>query len=185
MKKIVFLGDSLTYGFGTYPEHAYPYVAAQKLHIHAINKGENGDLTCGMSARFRNDVLDCHPDTVVILGGTNDILNAVSLESTMGFIDEMVQTAHTHHIQVHLGIPMAPDASQMLEFGFSPLKIKRILGRFEQYHDAIVHYCRQQHITYIDFYKEYPAHLFIDGIHPTADGYHKMADIYINAIKSS
>ncbi len=185
MQNIVFLGDSLTHGYGTYPEYAFPYVVAQKLNIHAINKGENGDFTCGMSARFRNDVLNCHPDAVMILGGTNDILNAVSLNSTMNYIDEMVQSAHMAGIQVFLGIPMAPDKSQMLDFGFSAFKINRLLDRFENFHQQLLDYCTKNQIPCIDFYEKYPEHLFMDGVHPTAKGYEIMADIFINTIKPS
>jgi hypothetical protein len=32
-----------------------------------------GDSSCGMAARFRQDVVDRHPQMVAILAGTNDV----------------------------------------------------------------------------------------------------------------
>lgn len=184
MKTIVFLGDSLTYGYGTYPDCAYPSVVETKLHIKAINKGENGDLTCGMSARFRTDVLAYHPDTVMILGGTNDILNGVSLQSTINSIDEMVQSARNANINVMIGLPMEPDSQQLTDYGLTSSMIHRIMNHFASYHTQLLDYCQQHNILVVDFYENYPKHLFIDGIHPTAKGYEIMANIFINAMNS-
>jgi hypothetical protein len=65
-KRVVFMGDSITefwknkdsvfFADGTY-----------------IDRGISGQTTVQMLIRFRQDVIDLHPDAVVILAGTNDI----------------------------------------------------------------------------------------------------------------
>lgn len=73
MKKttIVAFGDSLTYGYGvlvSYPARlrkVYP-----KYNIR--NRGINGDCTRGGLARLDADVLQLHPNLVIIWFGSND-----------------------------------------------------------------------------------------------------------------
>lgn len=65
---VVFLGDSITYNWNqswagpTFTEHPT-----------WIDAGVTGDSSCGMAARFRQDVVDRHPQMVAILAGTNDV----------------------------------------------------------------------------------------------------------------
>lgn len=62
---VVFLGDSLTEGA--------PLV---KLFpgIRTANRGVSGDTTRGMLCRLEDNVLDLAPKAVVVLGGTNDMM---------------------------------------------------------------------------------------------------------------
>src|SRR6185312_8332126 len=55
----VFMGDSIT--------------SLWPLPSSIVNAGISGNLTAQMLARFQADVLDLHPSTVEILGGTNDV----------------------------------------------------------------------------------------------------------------
>jgi acyl-CoA thioesterase I len=66
-KKIVFLGDSTTHFWLGSPW--FQQYLGQGIFI---EKGVGGDKTTGMLARFQTDVIDQHPDVVVILGGAND-----------------------------------------------------------------------------------------------------------------
>ena len=40
---LVCLGDSIVYGYGTYPMGAWPRLAGEALGIRILNQGENGD----------------------------------------------------------------------------------------------------------------------------------------------
>ncbi|MCB1227203.1 MAG: DUF1080 domain-containing protein [Verrucomicrobiales bacterium] len=63
---IVFLGDSITQGWGT---DFKGHFSGMKL----ANRGIGGDTTRGMLIRLKDDVLSLNPTAVVLLLGTNDI----------------------------------------------------------------------------------------------------------------
>ncbi|MEQ1907079.1 MAG: GDSL-type esterase/lipase family protein, partial [Pirellulaceae bacterium] len=65
-KAVVFLGDSITQGWGDDLHGAFP-------GLKAANRGIGGDTTRGMLIRLKEDVLDLNPSGVVMLMGTNDL----------------------------------------------------------------------------------------------------------------
>ncbi|MEY4307675.1 MAG: hypothetical protein RJA95_1043 [Verrucomicrobiota bacterium] len=71
---VVFLGDSITQGWGADFKQAF---AGLKL----ANRGIGGDTTRGMLLRLQEDVLSLRPKAVVLLMGTNDIEVGVPAEA--------------------------------------------------------------------------------------------------------
>lgn len=65
-KAVVFLGDSITQGWGTSLPKRFP-------GMKAANRGIGGDTTRGMLIRLREDVLALNPAAIVLLLGTNDL----------------------------------------------------------------------------------------------------------------
>ncbi len=63
---LVFLGDSITQGWGDNFGGSFPGVKV-------ANRGISGDTTRGVLIRLQEDVLSLHPSGVVILIGTNDL----------------------------------------------------------------------------------------------------------------
>ena len=63
---VVFLGDSITQGWGADFKGKFP---GMKL----ANRGIGGDTTRGMLIRLNEDVLELNPAAIVLLLGTNDI----------------------------------------------------------------------------------------------------------------
>ena len=63
---VVFLGDSITQGWGDEAGKAF---GSMKV----ANRGISGDTTRGMLVRLREDVLALNPSAVVLLAGTNDL----------------------------------------------------------------------------------------------------------------
>ena len=63
---LVFLGDSITQGWGPKMRNAFPGVKV-------ANRGISGDTTRGMLIRLQEDVLSLNPKGVVVLMGTNDL----------------------------------------------------------------------------------------------------------------
>jgi len=62
---VVFLGDSITQGWGD-PHKYFP-------DYRCANRGISGDTTRGILYRLQEDVLDLEPAAIVLLIGTNDI----------------------------------------------------------------------------------------------------------------
>ena len=81
MKKYVFLGDSLIYGYGVKPKDNWVYKLQTKYNLSLYNKGVNGSTTTDMLVRFQKDVLDLNPTDLFIMGGTNDLLSNRSVQS--------------------------------------------------------------------------------------------------------
>ncbi|HEY3857003.1 MAG TPA: GDSL-type esterase/lipase family protein [Verrucomicrobiae bacterium] len=63
---LVFLGDSITQGWGNDLDGSFPGVKV-------ANRGISGDTTRGVLYRLREDVLLLHPKGIVLLIGTNDL----------------------------------------------------------------------------------------------------------------
>jgi lysophospholipase L1-like esterase len=63
---LVFLGDSITQGWGDNIGGAFPGTKV-------ANRGISGDTTRGVLIRLKEDVLDLNPTGVVLLIGTNDL----------------------------------------------------------------------------------------------------------------
>ena len=63
---VVFLGDSITQGWG---DDLHGEFSDMKI----ANRGISGDTTRGMLIRLKGDVLDLNPSGVVMLMGTNDL----------------------------------------------------------------------------------------------------------------
>lgn len=76
-KSLVFLGDSITQGWGDDFGGRFPGV---KL----ANRGINGDTTRGMLFRLQDDVLALKPTGVVLLLGTNDLEENAEPETIAG-----------------------------------------------------------------------------------------------------
>ena len=63
---VVFLGDSITQGWGD-------NFRGDFKELNVANRGISGDTTRGMLIRLQQDVLDLEPSAVVMLMGTNDL----------------------------------------------------------------------------------------------------------------
>ena len=86
-KRIVLIGDSITeFWLQIHPEffNDKPY----------IGRGISGQTTSQMLIRFRPDVINLHPDVVVILAGVNDVAGntgPTTPEKILGNIKSMVE----------------------------------------------------------------------------------------------
>lgn len=92
--KVVLMGNSITeLWIKTHPD----FFAARGY----VSRGISGQTTSQMLVRFRADVLDLHPQVVVICGGTNDIARNtgyISLPHILGNLVSMVELARANGI---------------------------------------------------------------------------------------
>lgn len=94
---VVFLGDSLTAGFGLSQEEAYPALVAQALEkrglpIRAVNAGVSGDTSSAGLQRL-NWLLRQKPDLLVIALGGNDMLRGIPPEETRRNLEQIIVEA--------------------------------------------------------------------------------------------
>lgn len=112
--RVVFLGDSLTEGYGVAKEKAYPAlierkIKAAKLDWQVINAGVSGSTSA--SAKSRLDwQLKSKPEIIVIALGANDGLRGFKPADTRRNLEEAVVKAKAAGARVVLaGMEMPPN----------------------------------------------------------------------------
>ncbi|MDA3960992.1 MAG: arylesterase [Planctomycetota bacterium] len=93
-RTVVFLGDSLTAGYGLAAQEAYPALIGSKITAdglawRVINAGESGDTTKGALARL-DWLLRSKPDLVVVALGGNDGLRGLDLARSEANLDAII-----------------------------------------------------------------------------------------------
>jgi lysophospholipase L1-like esterase len=193
--KVVFMGDSITYNYG---QRWASTAFAQ--HPTWTDAGVVGDDSGQMVDRFQTQVIDKHPDVVVILAGTNDVYpgwqlcGGLSNWDTCHNIAYMVQQAKANGIQPILAtIPPwgCPEANcQLAE---SKDGTQAHYDRINALNAWIKGYAQQQELVVIDYHsalmaidsKTYVPDLTIDGVHPTPAGYDIMTPMVEDAIMAT
>lgn len=106
-KKLIFLGDSLTEGYGVSQEAAFPQLIQQKFknknsewQIKA--SGSSGSTSASTLSRLKWIIKD-KPDIVFILMGSNDGLRGFKIQETEKNLGEALEWAKKQKIKVILG----------------------------------------------------------------------------------
>jgi acyl-CoA thioesterase I len=168
---VVFLGDSLTAGYGLGGEQAYPALVEKRLEeegipIKALNAGVSGDTSAGGLARL-DWLLSQKPDVVVVGLGGNDGLRGLPLEQAEHNLREIVRRAKAAGARVLLlGMQIPPNYGPEYAKGFS---------------DMYPTIAKEMDVPLVPFLLEGVGGVAdlnqSDGIHPTAEGQEKVADL--------
>ena len=86
---VVFLGDSITQGWGDDLAGVFP-------GLHVANHGIGGDTSRGVLYRLVEDVLPLQPRGVVLLVGTNDLEEGAAVAVIAGNVRLMLQHLQNH-----------------------------------------------------------------------------------------
>jgi len=172
--KIVFLGDSLTAGFGLLSQQAYPQIlqdlfAAEGYHeVESINAGMTGDTSSGAVRRVEQ-VLEPGVRILVIELGGNDALRGLSVGQTHDNIAKIIQTAQSKGVAVMLcGIEGPTNLGEDYRTKFH-----------DMFGELAAEY--RKSITFIPFILEgvagHPELNQPDGIHPNEQGARMVAEL--------
>ncbi len=180
--RVVFLGNSITEGWSFFNKNFFtenPFV----------NRGISGQTTPQMLIRFKSDVVNLTPKSVVILAGINDIAGntgPISIENTAENIISMAEIAVANDIEVYICSTLPA-----LDFPWSPglnpaskvIKLNKILKD----------YCKMKDLKYVDYYSfmsdengglKVPEYTSADDlVHPNKAGYNVMEKIILKALK--
>ena len=169
---IVFLGTSLTAGYGLPESEAYPALietrlASAGLDYRVVNAGVSGDTSAGGLRRL--DWLLRLPIAVLVLElGANDMLRGQdvnALESNLGEILERTRSAHPNVRFLVEGMRAAPNLGREYGEAFDAV-YPRIAERFDA---AFVPFFLEDVVARPDLNQA-------DGIHPTAEGHALIAE---------
>lgn len=180
--KFIFIGDSLTFGYGLRTGEGWVNNINKYLPFQIINKGINGDTTASMLNRFYSDVTSINPDKVFIMGGTNDLLRGQSVPYIITNIEAMINDIEDK--EIYLGIPPCI-IKEMAQNLFMPSTLySYCTNTLPLLRDAIIKLANKYNISYIDFYslsiKNINQNIFNDGIHLNAFGNDLMLKEFLN-----
>jgi len=180
--RVVFMGDSITDGWGRHYGQFFP----GKPYV---NRGISGQTTPQMLIRFRPDVIALQPKAVVILAGTNDIAGntgPMTLEDIENNLMSMGDLARANNIRVVLSsvMPVCDYIKPQTERR-PPEKIVALNG-------WIKNYAAKNNFVYLDYYSAmiddkqmFRKELTYDGLHPNAAGYEVMGPLAEKAIATA
>jgi lysophospholipase L1-like esterase len=171
--KIVCLGDSLTYGYPYGPHASWVTYVSKACGLSFSNAGINGNTIEDMAARFERDVLAKKPETVVILGGTNDACQEeVSCAMSVFFLEQMVASALANKILPVVGIPIPIDDHR------ADPKLERLSRECLLISSRLGASALDFRTPFIDpDTKIMRDNLYLDGVHPNLDGYRVMGEV--------
>lgn len=155
MKKIVCLGDSLTYGYGVSRSKVWTKLAEDKLHIEIINVGICGDTSGGMVSRFHNSVCLQKPNAVHIMGGVNDFIVGAGMGPVKSNMMAMVHQAAAKFIRPIIGIPTKIDEGNVRQDWAEFADFSRVAEELHAYRKWLIELCNTFNIKYIDYYTEF------------------------------
>ena len=179
VKTILFLGDSLTAGYGLSPDQAFPAVAESLLkqkgkNVKAINAGISGETSAGGLARI-DWVLKQPIDILFLELGANDGLRGLPVAETeknlQGIIDKV--KAKNKNVKVVLAGMMVP-----------PNMGKEYSSQFEK---VFINLASRNKCVRIPFLLDGVGGIErlnqADGIHPTAEGHRIVANTVVKTLE--
>jgi len=180
MGVILFVGTSLTAGYGLPdPDLAYPALIQQRIEAaglpyRAVNAGVSGETSAG--ARRRMDwLLRQKVDVFVLETGANDALRGQDPESTRANIDAILSRAAAQP---------PPPRLVLLGMKAPPNLGSAYLSRFDAIYPEVA---RKHGAVLVPFLLAgvagIPSLNQADGIHPTAEGQRKIADLVWKALE--
>jgi acyl-CoA thioesterase-1 len=177
--RIVFLGDSLTAGFGLDESQAFPAVVGRRLsemglEAEIVNAGVSGDTTAGGLSRV-DWVLRQSPEILVVGLGGNDGLRGLSPEMTEANLRRTLERALAGGARpILLGMRMPPNLGP------------DYVERFESVYPRLA---RELGVDLVPFMLDGVAGIpdlnLPDGIHPTANGHERIADTVLPPIAAA
>jgi acyl-CoA thioesterase I len=169
--RIVCLGDSLTAGLGVSPEEAYPALLQRQLRQagyphEVINAGVSGDTSAGGLRRL-DWSMDGNTRIVIVALGANDGLRGLPVTELKRNLSAIIAKAKARHADVLLAGMEAPP-------NFGPSYVR-------DFRRTYVDVARTNDVPFVPFLLAGVAGIprlnQTDGIHPTAEGQQRIADL--------
>lgn len=178
-QRIVFLGDSLTAGYGVNPQVAYTALIQERidaadLPYEVVNAGVSGDTTAGGLRRL-GWLLKRPADILVICLGGNDGLRGLDLKASRANLEAIIDKARAKNPDVRIllaGMQIHPNMGEPY------------VTNFKDMYPAVA---ESKDVALLPFILKDVAGLpdknIADGIHPNEDGHRIMSATVWEALK--
>ncbi len=172
VRLILFLGDSLTAGYGIDPALAFPALIQQKIErkgwpFEVLNAGLSGETSAGGLRRI-NWMLQRDPGVLVLELGANDGLRGFPLEITKRNLQGIISRARRRSPDLKIVL-----AGMMVPPNLGPDYTRRFQALYQEL-------AEDNSLSLIPFLLEgvagRPELNLPDGIHPTAQGHQIIAE---------
>ncbi|MBW3570097.1 MAG: arylesterase [Gemmatimonadetes bacterium] len=169
---VMFLGTSLTDGYGLEREDAYPAIIQQKIDSaglpwEVVNAGLSGEKSAGALQRVRSWLIRQPFDVLVIETGANDMLTGANLDTMRANIQGIIDTVRAAR----------PDARIVLAGMLAAPNLG--VGYVDQFNATFPELARENQVAFIPFLLEGvaadTAMNLADGIHPNEKGHQRVA----------
>lgn len=189
-KKLICLGDSLTFGYGVRPSLRWTNVAAKETGWEVINEGINGDTTGGMLARLQTKVLPAlrvgtfcvNRPCVLLMGGANDVFYSGTDTAARGNMGAMLHQLLAAGVFPLVGSPLPVDAAHAPEAWAAAVDFSAAAECLREYRGWLIRFCAAFGVPLVDFCADFLSpdgrictELLLDGLHPTPEGHQLMA----------
>ncbi len=170
--RVVFLGNSLSAGFGLDLDQAFPALIQQKVdslgwNVTVANAGVSGETTAGGLSRI-DWLLREHLDVLVLELGGNDGLRGIATEVTKQNLQDIIDKTRARYPEARIVL-----AGMQVPTNLGPVYTAR-------FRDLYPDLARENDIDLIPFLLEnvggIPELNLPDGIHPTAEGHKIVAE---------
>lgn len=175
---LVALGDSITYGYPFTPKYSWVEYVRKRTNWQAINAGIPGDTFYEMLRRVQDDVLAYKPSIVIVMGGTNDVMQGYSQSQIQQNFIQLLDEIRKIESEIVIGIPL-------------PV-LDSTAGVLQVWRQFLKEYGRKHNIQSIDFYSGFiedtgdiKEELLLDNCHPCKKGYEVMGKIALQSLVSS
>ena len=176
---ILFLGDSLTEGYGVPAEKAYPVLVKKRLftklgkQVEIFNLGVSGSTTSSGLTRLKWITSQKKVDLMILALGANDGLRGIPLKKSRQNLVDIIRFAEEKKIKVILaGMKIPPNYGEDYRSGFE--KIFKDLAKTYK-------------VAFLPFLLKDVAGIktlnLPDGIHPNEKGHEVMAQTVFNILK--
>lgn len=168
--RLLAIGDSLTCGFPYPPDCSWVNLVSRQLRILIINRGICGETAGDMLGRFAAEISAHKATAVIITGGSNDAYSGVGVREFREQMAAMLEHARGSGLAPVIGLP--------------PPIIGREEARLAEYRSSLRLLATEFAASILDFYSPFidapsgkvRTGLFVDGVHPSLDGYAVMAE---------
>lgn len=169
---VMFLGTSLTDGYGLEREDAYPALVQEKIDSaglpwEVVNAGLSGEKSAGALQRVRSWLIKQPFDVLVVETGANDMLTGADLDTMRANIQGIIDTVRAARPEARIvlaGMLAAPNLGE---------------SYVRQFNGTYPALARENQLTFIPFILEgvaaQPELNLADGIHPNEQGHQRVA----------
>lgn len=190
----VAIGASDTFGFGTDNPYVQNWASdlENKLgnNYKLINLGIPG-ITLHDALRMELPIaLDAHPRLVTVWLAVNDIVDKVPVSSYTRDLNILLARLRTQDPHALIALANVPDLALLPYFHHKNSPSPQLLqAQISAYNAAIAAASSKYHALLIDLsqqnynLKSHPDYISEDGLHPTPNGYARLADLFYSAIR--
>jgi len=175
---ILFLGDSLTEGYGLDEEESFPslvkeMLAADGINIRVLNAGISGSTSASALSRLQWYIRS-QPDLMVLSLGANDGLRGLSIDEMKANLAETIEFAQANGVQAAItGMMVPPNMGPEYTDAFA-----RVFPDLATEYDIPLMPFLLQDVAAVPELNQ------ADGIHPNAEGTRIVATNMVSFLKT-